>query len=69
MKRFFMLGTCLVALTGLALTGCAKQQKKTTTGMKRIHFDFDKSDIKASAEPALRNNAKWLQENSSKKDG
>ena len=52
--------------------GCANQQKKpkaakVTEGLQRIHFDFDKSNIKAEYEPVLKANAAWMQANSGSK--
>ena len=52
--------------------GCANQQKKpkaakATEGLQRIHFDFDKSNIKAEFEPVLKANAAWMQANSGSK--
>ena len=67
MKKVLLVG--LVIATGaLALTGCAQQKKSAAkaTGLQRIHFDFDKSDIKAEFEPVLASNAAWLQANGKK---
>jgi peptidoglycan-associated lipoprotein len=52
--------------------GCAQQQKKpkaakATEGLQRIHFDLDKSNIKAEYEPVLKANAAWMQANSGSK--
>ncbi len=58
-----------VAVAGLALTfGCQKQSKPQVAGgdkikgMEKIHFDFDKSDIKPEFKKVLDNNAKYLKE-------
>lgn len=67
MKRLTVLGLVIVAAGSLVATGCAKQVKKTkasAAGLQRIHFDFDKSDIKSEFEPVLRQNAAWAQSNS-----
>jgi peptidoglycan-associated lipoprotein len=50
------------------IAGCASQQKKpkaakTTAGLQRIHFDFDRSNIKPEYEPALKGNADWMKSN------
>ena len=52
--------------------GCANQQKKpkaakATEGLQRVHFDFDRSNIKAEYEPVLKGNAAWMQANSGSK--
>lgn len=69
MKKGMLWGMVVVAGCALLVTGCA-QQKKTTkaaSGLQRIHFDFDKSDIKAEFESVLQNNAAWAQSHSKKK--
>lgn len=60
-----MLVVLAVALA-FVVAGCASQQKKTvkaTSGLQRVHFDFDKSNIKAEYEPVLKGNASWMQAN------
>lgn len=49
---------------GLA-AGCAQQttKKGTAKGLQRIHFDFDKADIKQEYVPVLKANAEWLKAN------
>ncbi|MFA4873984.1 MAG: peptidoglycan-associated lipoprotein Pal [bacterium] len=63
MKRM----SCLVIalLCTFMVFGCAQQQKKpkaaaTTAGLQKIHFDFDKSNIKPEFEPVLKGNADWM---------
>lgn len=56
-----------VAITlGLMIgVGCQQQAKpKTATvkGMNRIHFDFDRSDIKSEYKKTLDDNAKYLKD-------
>ncbi|HPW44947.1 MAG TPA: peptidoglycan-associated lipoprotein Pal [bacterium] len=49
------------------LFGCAQHQKKPAakaSALQRVHFDFDRSNIKPEYEPVLRGNAAWLQSNS-----
>ncbi len=49
------------------LFGCAQHQKKPAAkanALQRVHFDFDRSNIKPEYEPVLRGNAAWLQANS-----
>lgn len=61
----YFLGATLLCLVG---TGCAQQTTKSTAkGLQRIHFDFDKSFIKAEYEPTLKDNAAWLKKNGSAK--
>ena len=56
-----------VAALGLALAaGCQQQGKPKTAekvkGLNRIHFDFDKADIKPEYKKVLEANAKYLKE-------
>lgn len=62
MKRRAVWGAVVLAVCALALIGCA-QQKPVTKGLQRIHFDFDKYNIKSEYVPALKANAEWLQAN------
>ena len=69
MKRFMV---AVVALACASMVfGCAQNRKpkaaKTTEGLQKIHFDFDKSNIKSEFEPALKSNAAWMQSNSGSK--
>ena len=58
-----------VAIVGLILavgvTGCARKGTKTAgggaSGLQRIHFDFDKYNVKSEYEGVLKSNAQWLQ--------
>lgn len=53
-------------VAGTMAAGCAQQTTKTSTkGLQRIYFDFDKADIKAGSEPALKANAAWMKNHSS----
>ncbi len=54
---------------GVLVFGLASCQRKSTSGgdygagasdLARIHFDFDKSDIRSDAIPILERNAAWL---------
>lgn len=64
MKKISVVGV-LLCIAALGITsGCARKQGGETakaSGLKRIHFDFDRSDIKSEFEPVLKNNASWLQ--------
>lgn len=58
-----MKGSKLLWVSGLALllAACAQQTTKPSAkGLNRIHFDFDKSFIKAEYEPVLKANADWM---------
>lgn len=59
MKKRAVWGAVIVAICALAFVGCAQQ--KGPVGLQRIHFDFDKYNIKAEYEPVIRANAAWLQ--------
>lgn len=63
MKRVALFA--VVVLVAGALISAACQQKKPakpakTPGLTRIHFDFDRSEIKAEYEPTLQDNAAWM---------
>lgn len=60
----------LVVMLGLAAgVGCQQQRKpKAATetkvkGLNRIHFDFDRSDIKSEYRKTMDDNASWLKSN------
>lgn len=59
----------VVLAVSVVAAGCAKQTTKTTAGEKlqRIHFDFDRADIKKEYEGALKGNAGWMNKNSKAK--
>lgn len=60
MKKRAVLGALVLAIVALAFVGCAQQRPVTTKGLQRIHFDFDKYNIKSEYVPALKANAAWL---------
>ncbi len=58
----------LVALGLVAGVGCQQHRPKSASeskvkGLNRIHFDFDKSDIKSEYKKTLEENAAWLKQN------
>ena len=61
--------TAALAVLALAVgVGCQQQQAKpkaakTVSGLSRIHFDLDKSDIKSESKKTLADNAAWLKKN------
>lgn len=62
----------LLVMVGLALgAGCQQQRKPKAAaspkGLERIHFDFDRSDIKSEYKKTLESNAAWLKKNSDTK--
>ncbi len=54
-------------VVGLAMTGCARKKTKTASGggasLQKVHFDFDKYNIKSEFEGALKGNADWMNGN------
>ena len=67
MKRISYL--VAAALCAFMVFGCAQQQKKPKAAegkamLQRIHFDFDRSNIKPEYEPVLKGNADWMRNNS-----
>ncbi|MFH1653864.1 MAG: peptidoglycan-associated lipoprotein Pal [Pseudomonadota bacterium] len=65
MKRSYVVALVLLVMVTLVMTGCAR--KKTTTAvqadLQRVHFDFDRSNIKSEYQGTLASNAKWMQAN------
>jgi peptidoglycan-associated lipoprotein len=57
----------MLAIGLIATLGCQQQKKpkaaETVKGLNRVHFDFDKSDIKSDAKKTLEGNADWLKKN------
>ena len=62
MKRVAIVMVAIACAT--MVVGCAQQQKKPVkkAALQRIHFDFDRSNIKPEYEPVLRENAAWMQQ-------
>jgi peptidoglycan-associated lipoprotein len=63
MKRVALFAVAVVVACALASAAC--QQKKVkpakrTPGLTRIHFDFDRSEIKPEYESTMRDNAAWM---------
>jgi peptidoglycan-associated lipoprotein len=63
MKRFLV--AAVVMVCAVSLFGCSQQKKPkaAANNLQRVHFDFDKSNIKSEYEPVLKGNAGWLQSN------
>jgi peptidoglycan-associated lipoprotein len=64
----------MVVLLGLGLVaavGCQQQRKPKAAapvkGLERIHFDFDRSEIKSEYKDELENNAAWMKKNADAK--
>jgi len=54
----------MLLVAGLAVTGCARKTTKTASGasgLTRVHFDFDRYNIKSEYEGTLKSNGSWLQ--------
>lgn len=61
-----LLGVVVIGMLVLAV-GCARQGSttaKSASGLQKIHFDFDASNIKSEFEPVLQGNAQWMKSNS-----
>ncbi len=64
MKRVALFA--VMVLVAGAMISAACQQKKPakpaprTPGLTRIHFDFDRSEIKPEYEPTMQDNAAWM---------
>lgn len=68
MKRFAI--AVLAIGCAFVVFGCSQKKIRTerpTAGLQKIHFDFDKSNIKPEFEPVLKANAAWLQANAGSK--
>ena len=68
MKRVALILVVLFLAAGMMITGCARKpaEKPEAAKLERIHFDFDKSNIKPEWEDELRGNAQWSQSNPNK---
>ncbi|MBF0491693.1 MAG: peptidoglycan-associated lipoprotein Pal [Deltaproteobacteria bacterium] len=72
MNKNKLLVSALMALVVLS-TGAACSKKKANNGgdvvteansnLKRIHFDFDKYNVRSDAIPTMKENASWLKSN------
>ncbi|MBI2344063.1 MAG: peptidoglycan-associated lipoprotein Pal [Deltaproteobacteria bacterium] len=56
-SRRVMLGLAALAIGGFVM-GCQQQARGT---LNRIHFDFDRSDVKADYQDEMQKNAAWAQ--------
>ncbi len=57
-----------LVVLGLIAVGCQQQQGRPvgpSVKLQRIHFDFDRSDIKSEYKKTLEDNASWLKKNAS----
>lgn len=63
MKKRAVWVAVVLVVCALAFIGCAQQKTTTTKGLQRIHFDFDKYNIKSEYVPVMKANATWLQSN------
>lgn len=64
-KRLVVAAAVFGLAATIGLTGCARKGAKTAgggaSGLQKIHFDFDKYNIKSEFEGTLKSNADWLQ--------
>lgn len=61
MKKRAVWGAVVLVVCAMAFIGCAQQRPSTAKGLQRIHFDFDKYNVKDEFVPAMQANAAWLQ--------
>jgi peptidoglycan-associated lipoprotein len=69
-NKFFILASATVLFASFN-AACSKKGPTTagevktevTSAMNRIHFDFDKYNIREDAVPVMQNNASWLKAN------
>ncbi|PIU55125.1 MAG: peptidoglycan-associated lipoprotein [Deltaproteobacteria bacterium CG07_land_8_20_14_0_80_38_7] len=70
MRKLFVL-FLVTAVAGAFMTyGCAKKKTDSASkgsGLQRVHFDLDKSNIKAEYEPTMKSNTQWMMDNSKAK--
>ena len=59
MKKRAVWGAVVLVVCMVAFIGCAQQ--RPTAGLQRIHFDFDKYNVKSEYVPVLKANTAWLQ--------
>lgn len=65
MRKAFVFFMAVAVAGALVSYGCAQKKAKTAkrdVGLQRIHFDFDRSNIKSEYQPVLKSNAAWLQD-------
>ena len=67
MKKSTFVNVAIAALVMVAMVGCARQSGKTsgskTSGLQKIYFDFDQSNVKAESASTMQANAAWLKAN------
>lgn len=66
-SRLFVSAVAIVLFLSLG-TACSKKgpsssvDTETTSALKRIHFDFDRYNIRGDAVPILKENASWMKD-------
>lgn len=64
MKRLALFAVAVVMACTMVSAACQQQKKvkpaKRTPGLTRIHFDFDRYNIKSEYEPVMNDNAAWM---------
>lgn len=61
MKKRVVWSTLVIVVCALAFVGCAQKRVDKTKGLKAIHFDFDKYNVKQEDAATMQANAAWLQ--------
>lgn len=61
-KSMLVWGAVIGVLCAFVITGCAQKAKPVApkAELKRIHFDFDKYNIKNEYVPVLKGSAEWI---------
>lgn len=61
-KSMLVCGAVLGVFCAMTIVGCAQKAKPETGALqlKRIHFDFDKYNIKPEYVPVLKDNKAWV---------
>lgn len=68
MKTSRIIAVAVVAVVGLAITGCGQQTTKPSAKkLQSIYFDFDKYNVRPDQQGTMKNNASVLQSNASQK--
>lgn len=61
MKKRVVWSTLVIVVCALVFVGCAQKRVDKTKGLKAIHFDFDKYNVKQEDAATMQANAAWLQ--------
>lgn len=68
MKTSRIIAVAVVAVVGLAITGCGQQTTKPSAKkLQSVYFDLDKYNVRSDQQGTMKNNASVLQSNASQK--